>query len=236
MTASMPRKKTHRAKMAHSLQLHVKLIACAVLGLGLFLVLTGLGEPQRVTTRALIAWDVAVFFYLVAVAWVIGRSDLRHLRDRAAEEDEGAALVLMLSVAAAVASLAAIFVELGATGKEAGALALLLALSTVVLSWWFIQAIFAFHYAHEFYGEAKGGHKGGLKFPGDGAKEEEQHPEYSDFIYFSCVIGMTFQVSDVQVTSKSLRRVVVAHGVVSFFYNVAVLALMVNIGGEFIKG
>ena len=61
-------------------------------------------------------------------------------------------------------------------------------------------------------------------------------PEYSDFIYFSFVIGMTFQVSDVQVTSKALRRLVVAHGVVSFFYNVAVLALMVNIGGEFIKG
>ena len=72
--------------------------------------------------------------------------------------------------------------------------------------------------------------KAGCSFPGD------EQPEYWDFVYFSFVIGMTFQVSDVQVTSKSLRRLVVAHGVVSFFYNVAVLALMVNIGGEFIKG
>jgi uncharacterized membrane protein len=236
MTASTPRKKTRYAKLRHSVQLHLKLVAALVLGIVTYVVLVQLGTPARVATRVLIAWNVGVLFYLVAVTWVIGRSDLRHLRDRAAEEDEGAALVLMLSVAAAVASLAAIFVELGTTRKEAGALALLLALSTVVLSWWFIQAIFAFHYAHEFYGEAEGGQKGGLKFPGDGAKQEEQKPEYSDFLYFSVVIGMTFQVSDVQVTSKSLRRVVAAHGVVSFFYNVAVLALMVNIGGEFIKG
>ena len=71
-----------------------------------------------------------------------------------------------------------------------------LALVTVVLSWIFIHVIFAFHYAHEFYGEAKGGHKGGLQFP------EDDRPEYWDFVYFSFVIGMTFQVSDVQVTSK----------------------------------
>ena len=116
-------------------------------------------------------------------------------------------------------------------GKRAGAFSATLALSTVVLSWFFIHIIFAFHYAHEFYGEAKDGHKGGLKFP-----EPTTSPEYWDFVYFSFVIGMTFQVSDVQVTSKAMRRLVVAHGVVSFFYNVAVLALMVNIGGEFIKG
>ena len=116
------------------------------------------------------------------------------------------------------------------SGERAGALSVTLALSTVVLSWFFIHVIFAFRYAHEFYGEAKDGHKGGLTFPADNL------PEYWDFVYFSFVIGMTFQVSDVQVTSKTVRRLVVAHGVVSFFYNVAVLALMVNIGSEFLKG
>ena len=128
----------------------------------------------------------------------------------------------------------AIFVEWAGRGKKPAHSPPSLALSTVVLSWLFIQVIFAFHYAHEFYGEAKGGHKGGLKFPE--TPRRGTAPKYWDFIYFSFVIGMTFQVSDVQVTSKSMRRVVVAHGVVSFFYNVAVLALMVNIGGEFIKG
>jgi uncharacterized membrane protein len=110
-----------------------------------------------------------------------------------------------------------------------------LALSTVVLSWVFIHVIFTFHYAHDFYGEAEGGRKGGLKFP-DTDDGKEENPDYLDFFYFSFVVGMTFQVSDVQVTNKSVRRLVVFHGIVSFFYNVAVLALMVNMGGEFIKG
>ena len=73
-------------------------------------------------------------------------------------------------------------------------------------------------------------HKGGLKFPAD------DRPEYWDFIYFSFAIGTTSQVTDVLVTGKAMRRLVFGHGVVSFFYNVAVLALMVSIGGEFIKG
>jgi uncharacterized membrane protein len=228
MTAPKSRNKAWYGKPVRIALTHAKLLASAALGVVLFLVLPG---DLRATTRGLIAWNVAVALYLVVAAFVIGRFELSHVRRRAAEEDEGGALILVLTVAAAAASLVAIFVELGAaSGKQAGALSAALALITVILSWVFIHVIFAFHYAHEFYGEAKNGHKGGLKFPAD------DQPEYWDFVYFSFVIGMTFQVSDVQVTSKALRRVVVGHGVVSFFYNVAVLALMVNIGGEFIKG
>jgi uncharacterized membrane protein len=193
----------------------------------LYLLLPG---DWRVTTRLLVAWNVAVALYLVVASYVIARFELNHVRKRAEIEDEGAALILMLTVTAAVASLAAIFVELAAVRNEqSSAWIVALTLSTVILSWIFIHVIFAFHYAHEFYGQAKGGHKGGLEFPAD------DRPEYWDFVYFSFVIGMTFQVSDVQVTSKAVRRVVVSHGAVAFFYNVAVLALMVNIGGEFIK-
>lgn len=242
MTASTPRKKVGYAKPLHIVQLHIKLFAAAALGVALFIVLTQLGEPPRITTRLLIAWNVVVLFYLVLASWVIARSELKHLCDRAAEEDEGGALILALTVAAAAASLAAIFIELGdASGKRAGAFSVTLAVSTVVLSWFFIHVIFAFHYAHEFYGNqrvdarlrrttANDGHKGGLKFPAD------DQPEYWDFIYFSFAIGTTSQVTDVLVTGKAMRRLVVGHGVVSFFYNVAVLALIVSLGSEFIKG
>ncbi len=227
MTASAPRKSRPRPKPVRIVRAHIKLFAAAALGIVLFLAIPL--EPR--ITRALLAWNVAVGLYLVVAAYFVGRFDLGRVRRSAAEEDEGGAFILALTVAAAIASLAAIFVELGnASGQRAGALSITLALSTVVLSWFFIQVIFAFHYAHEFYGEAKDGHRGGLTFPDDDL------PEYWDFIYFAFVIGMTFQVSDVQVTSKSVRRLVVAHGVVSFFYNVAVLSLMVNIGGEFLKG
>ena len=236
MPESKSSRKSRLIKPLHVVQLHLKPIAAAVLGIALFVVLIWLGWPPRVTTQALLAWNVSVLFYLVLATWVIARSELKHLCDRAAEEDEGAALILVLTVLAAMASVIAIFVELDAARADKSKwLSPTLALSTVILSWFFIQTIFAFHYAHEFYGEADGGRKGGLKFPDtDDGKSED--PSYMDFVYFSFVIGMTFQVSDVQVTSKSVRRLVVAHGIVSFFYNVAVLALMVNMGGELIKG
>ena len=206
---------------------HIKLLAAAAAGVVLFVVLP---NDLRAITRALIAWNVAVALYLAVALLVIARSELSHVRRRAAEEDEGGGIILALTVAAAAASMFAIFLHLAAAKQqEASGLSIALAITTVVLSWIFIHLIFAFHYAHEFYGEAKGGHKGGLNFPSD------DRPEYWDFIYFSFAIGMTFQVSDVQVTSKLVRRVVVAHGAVSFIYNVAILALMVNIGGEFVK-
>jgi uncharacterized membrane protein len=208
-------------------QAHIKLVAAAALGVVLFFLLP---RELRVTTRARIAGNVAVLLYLGAALYVISRFDLDRVRQRATTEDEGGALILALTVAAAAASMAAIFAELGsARNQQASGLYFAHAVITVILSWIFIHVIFAFHYAHEFYGEAKGGRKGGLSFPND------NRPEYWDFVYFSFVIGMTFQVSDVQVTSKPVRRVVVGHGAVSFFYNVAVLALMVNIGGEFVK-
>jgi uncharacterized membrane protein len=93
-----------------------------------------------------------------------------------------------------------------------------------LLSWAFIHTIFALHYAHEFYDEDIGG---GLAFPGG-----ETEPDYWDFVYFSFVIGMTSQVSDVGVTHKEIRRTVAAHGVVSFVFNAALLALTVNIAAS----
>jgi uncharacterized membrane protein len=226
MTASTPGRNAPHLKPVRIVRAHIKLFAAAALGVVLFLAL----PVEARVTRGLLAWNIAVGLYLVIVAFLIGRFELSQVRRRAAEEDEGGALILALTVAAAVASLAAIFVELGADpDKRASAFSVALAVSTVVLSWVFIHVIFAFHYAHEFYGGAEHGHKGGLKFPAD------DYPDYWDFIYFSFAIGTTSQVTDVLVTGKAMRRVVVGHGVVSFFYNVAVLALMVSIGGEFIK-
>jgi uncharacterized membrane protein len=86
-----------------------------------------------------------------------------------------------------------------------------------------MHLIFALHYAREFYGTAHGKHTGGLVFPGD------EDPDYWDFLYYSLVVAMTAQVSDVQVTSKTIRRLTTVHGVISFFFNLTVLALAVNI-------
>jgi uncharacterized membrane protein len=103
------------------------------------------------------------------------------------------------------------------------ALYVALAAFTILLSWAFIHTIFALHYAHEFYDETDGG---GLAFPGD------REPDYWDFVYFSFVIGMTSQVSDVAITSKLIRRTAAAHGIVSFVFNAALLALTVNLAAS----
>ena len=185
-------------------------------------------SPERwgLATRLLAGWDVGVTLYLIAAYQLMATSDERRMRRWAALEDEGRFGVLILTVAAALASLGAIVALLGTTqGGARNALQLGLATLTILLSWGFIHTIFALHYAHEYYGE-RGGKKSGLNFPGD------ELPDYWDFVYFSFVIGMTSQVSDVATVSKPIRRTVTAHGIVSFLFNAALLALTVNIAAS----
>ena len=177
----------------------------------------------RTATRLLVGWDIYVGLYLALVAHLMSGAEIERIRARAAVEDEGQFAILMLTVVAALASLGAIFSELGIGAGRRPAHVVLAAL-TILLSWAFIHTIFALHYAHEFYDEDIGG---GLAFPGG-----ETEPDYWDFVYFSFVIGMTSQVSDVGVTHKEIRRTVAAHGVVSFVFNAALLALTVNIAAS----
>jgi uncharacterized membrane protein len=172
----------------------------------------------------LIGWDVGVLIYLVWAAIIMAScSTVASIKRNASIQDEGAFGILILAVAAAVASLGAIFAELAVLDAKSVSYGVYvaLAITTVVLSWTFTHTIFALHYAHDFYGE--GAHAKGLKFPDD------DQPDYWDFVYFSFVVGMTFQVSDVAITQKSTRRMVVAHGALSFFFSTAIVAMMVNI-------
>jgi uncharacterized membrane protein len=180
----------------------------------------------RLATRSLVGWDIGVALYLVLAFRLMMNADANKIRRRAASQDEGAFAILFLIVAAALASLGAIVVELGGVqGADRTKLHLALAALTILLSWAFTHTIFALHYAHMFYAENP--HRGGgLKFPG------EEPPDYWDFMYFSFVIGMTSQVSDVAVTSRTLRRLATAHGVVSFIFNATLLGLTVNIAAS----
>ena len=203
---------------------HRRLLIAALIGIATILV-----TPAAPITRLLIGWDIGVLVYLIVAAVVMAHCEsVSQMERNAAEQDEGAFAVLVLTVAAAIASLGAIFAELAAIERSNSSygLYIALAITTVVLSWTFTHTIFALHYAHDYYG---GGRRGGLKFP------EDDQPDYWDFIYFAFVIGMTFQVSDVAVTQKTIRRMVVAHGVVSFFFTAAIIAMMVNIAASVIQ-
>ena len=207
-----------------------RLSISAVVGLA---VIAALPPSWWISTRLLVGWDAGIALYLVLVYTLFARSEAGHIRGYALRQDEGRVAMLVLTVFAAVASLGAIVGELGTgqvTGQVAGqatprtAAQLVLATTTIVLSWAFIHTIFALHYAHDFYSDH--GARKCLNFPG------EEAPDYWDFVYFSVVIGMTSQVSDVTVASRPMRHTVTAHGIVSFFFNASLLALMVNIAAS----
>jgi uncharacterized membrane protein len=182
----------------------------------------------RPLTRFLVGWDLGVAVYLVLAAHMMASSDVHRIRHRARQEDEGQAAILAFTVAAALVSMAAIFAHLGtgATGSGGRSTGRVLFVAvTIFLSWAFIHTMFALHYAHEYYDLTPGG----MVFPGD-----EREPDYWDFVYFSFVIGMTSQVSDVGITGRDIRRTVLAHGVVAFVFNVALLSLTINLAASVI--
>jgi len=178
----------------------------------------------RPVTRLLTGWDVFVAFYLVLVYVMFWRSGHRNVRRNAVLQDDGRSLILIFTALGAFASIAAIVFELGATHH--GLPQLWLATITIALSWATVHTAFALHYAHDYYRGAK---PGGLQFP---SGNQQDHADYWDFVYFSFVIGMTAQVSDVGITDKTIRRTATVHGIISFIYNTALVALMVNIAAS----
>lgn len=207
-------------------RLRPRLFVSAALGIvviGLLFIAT----DWRIPTKLLIGWNLGIGLYLVLVYLLVVRSDVHRIRRRAANQDEGSIALLVFIVAAAMASMAAIFSELSTTGGATRQPAqLILATSTIVLSWAFIHSMFALHYAHEYYGDGRDGMVGGMTFPDD------SEPDYWDFAYFAFTIGMCAQVSDVTVSSKAIRRTVLSHSVISFIFNAALLALTVNIAAS----
>lgn len=177
----------------------------------------------QLSTRLLSGWDVAVLLYLVLAFTTIFFGGEANIRRIAAMQDDGRFFILALTSTGAFASIAAIIIELHLSQRAPAHL--MLAAATIILSWAAIHTTFALHYAHEYYRRGKGS---GLAFPGDGSEP----PDYWDFVYFSFVIGMTAQVSDVGITDRIIRRTAIAHGVVSFIFNTALLALMVNIAAS----
>jgi len=181
----------------------------------------------RLASALLLGWDVCTGLYLVLAFQIMAKADVHHMRRQARLQDESQFSILVLSATAALASLIAIFALLGTqNGGARSAPDLFLATITILLSWAFTHTIFALHYAHEYYDE-NGGKGGGMQFPGD-----EPEPDYWDFMYFSFVIGMCAQVSDVTVSCKPIRRTVLGHSVISFVFNAALLALTVNIAAS----
>jgi uncharacterized membrane protein len=205
----------------------VRFLLCVILGLAMFALLPA---AMRLPLRAAIAWTIGVAVFLALSFLAVGDGSPGKLRRRARLLDQPRWAILAIIIAAAAVSLFALGFTLQKEEGESGtqiAIRVIVAGLTVAASWTLAHVTFALHYAHYYYGDGpKPGaadDRGGLLFPGD------EDPDYWDFLYFAFVVGMTCQVSDVQVTSRAMRRLTLAHGVLSFLFNTVIVALAVNL-------
>ncbi|QPF74387.1 DUF1345 domain-containing protein [Roseateles sp. DAIF2] len=174
-------------------------------------------------TRLLLGWNAGVWTYLVLVLAMMWRTPAERVQAHARALADGVGVVLLLAAAGALASLGAIALELGHLRQAGGWLYLLLALATVVGSWLLLPVEFALAYASLYHRGARG-RAHGLEFPGDAGA-----PDYGDFFYFSVTLAATSQTSDVAVSARPIRRLVLVQAVLSFAFNTGVLALTINI-------
>ncbi len=197
-----------------------KLVFCMMISVFLFIMLSLTGSDKIVSI--MYSWDLFCFSMIV-INWIIFfKTTNDHLYLMAKKQDESFAVIFIIVVVTICFSLmGTVFLIIN---KDINSL--VVALLGVGLSWSLLHTIFTIRYAHLYYGESNrksGTHSGGLEFP----KEEE--PDYIDFAYFSFVIGMTFQVSDVVITSRRIRRICLMHGLISFIFNAIIVALTISI-------
>lgn len=204
-----------------------RLGVAAILGLAVYLVLPATLMPA---IRGAVAWDSCIVLFGLMTLIVIAEGSPAGLKRRASRGDTRLWIILAIAVIAAAVSLASLaFVLQKPESADVAARTLSVRVSvagaTLILSWIFVHTMFAIRYAHYFYGDPDedGQHRAGLTFPGT------DRPDFWDFMYYAFVVGMTCQVSDVQVDTRQMRRLTLAHGVLTFFFNTGVLALAVNI-------
>ncbi len=185
----------------------------------------------HLTARSILAWNVGAGLYLTLAFVLFATTPVEGIAARAEREEAGEWTIFAITVAGIIFSFVALLGEFSATKDLQGiarSLHVTLVVTTLLVSWLMTHTTFALRYAHEFYERRDGSEEiaGGLEFPG------ERRPDYLDFFYFALVIGMTFQVSDVQITSRHLRRLAALHGFLSFVFNTVILALTVNIAAS----
>ncbi len=198
------------------------LLLAGVLGAGMGLGLWALG--MGASHAVLLGWCGAVLLWLGAAGAGMAGLSPAAMAARAAQLDEGRWAILAATLAAALASLAAVMWVIAAAPSPVPTGTVALALASILLSWSFVHVLFAAHYAHEHWHARRG-----LEFPGC------DQPDFAEFLYFACTIGMTCQVSDCTTQTAPMRRLVLVHALVSFLFNAVILAAAVNLAAGLVR-
>ena len=182
--------------------------------------------------RNVVTWDSGAFVYLAGLVGMFARSAPDAMPRNAERQQEGEWTIFWVTLGAVVFSFSAVLHALSGTShlpSDVVDARVSLVAATLLLSWFLTQTVFAMRYAHEYYARQPGGAlQGGLQFPG------ENEPDYWDFLYFAVVLGMTFQVSDVQISARALRRLATVHGFLGFVFNTVIIALTVNLAAALV--
>jgi uncharacterized membrane protein len=221
----MPAKKLNNPHTAFE-KLHAihKIIICLILATGTYL----LADIKNINalTRVMIGWNT-FSLCMIIMTWITFKITTHtEIRKQAGLQDSSRVVIFIMIIISTFASFLAVLLLLISKDKATEVLDIPVAVSGMAFSWFLVHTIFAMRYAHIFYGDHEtkpDAPAGGLDFPDD------ENPGYMDFAYFSFVLGMTFQVSDVQVTSKRLRKLALLHGILSFTFNTVIVALTINV-------
>lgn len=183
--------------------------------------------PLEPMVRGLAGWCAGAAVFLVLTWWLADTFDAQRTRERAQSLDQPNLVILvsmLVAIGASVVAIAMLLQQVKLMSGPERAAHIALGLVALVGSWLMMHTIYAFHYAHRYYIDQRDGSPdGGLDFPG------KDQPDYFDFLYYAYVVGMTSQVSDVQATSREMRRITLVHSVLAFAFNMLVLALSVNV-------
>ncbi len=211
-------------------RLHIvyKIMICAAIAAGLLWLVPFGHTPLALLSHAMLGWDGFCFFLLLFYWHSFFTTPRFHIRRQAAKEDPSRIIIFSIILISTFASMMAVILLLTAKNQAPSvkALHLPIAIAGMILSWVLVHTVFTVRYAHLYYSRHPSNpqaHAGGLDFP------EDDKPDFLDFAYFSFVLGMTFQVSDVAVTSKIIRRWALWHGLIAFAYNTIIVALTINI-------
>nr|WP_295873485.1 DUF1345 domain-containing protein [uncultured Chitinophaga sp.] len=182
--------------------------------------------PISPLVLSVLLWDVFALSY-ISIAWLVFVwRKVPEIRAWAREDDGGRTFVTIFLLVSSFASMIIVALLMVSDEPEKPGIYLPVAIVGILSSWALVHTTYSFHYAHLFYDDDvndSSRHAGGLDFP------QEKYPDYVDFAYFSFVIGMTFQVSDVEIGSRAIRRTVLIHGLLSYLLNTFVMALTINL-------
>jgi len=170
--------------------------------------------------KLLLSWVSFAIVYIICCWMVVVSASVDQIKHIAYKEDGSKIFVFSMILLACIASFCAVFFIV-VSQKEKDMILLVATMAGMLISWFLVHTVFLFHYARLYYKDIQS--KKPLDFPGD------EDPDYLDFAYFSFVMGCTFQVSDVAITDKRLRRFALFHGLLSFSLNTFVIALSINI-------